>query len=94
MDRRLLVGLNLLVAVALLLVGCQKRPTAEEIVLKMQEVEASTEDMHGVIEFSVQEGDKAESAVIEMWEKKPDKVSLHCKNKSQRTFMKKNWTRS
>ena len=74
MDRRLLVGLNLLVAVALLLVGCQKRPTAEEIVLKMQEVEASTEDMHGVIEFSVQEGDKAESAVIEMWEKKPDTV--------------------
>jgi outer membrane lipoprotein-sorting protein len=74
MDRRTLIGLNLLMAVALLVVGCQKRPTDEEIVLKMQEVEASTEDVHGVIEFSVQEEGKAESAVIEVWEKKPDKA--------------------
>jgi outer membrane lipoprotein-sorting protein len=74
MDRRLLVGLNALVAVALLFVGCQKRPTAQEIVQKMQEVEASTEDVHGVIEFSVEQQDKVESAVIEVWEKRPDKV--------------------
>jgi outer membrane lipoprotein-sorting protein len=71
-----MVGLSLLATAVLLLAGCQQRPTAEEIVDKMQEVEASTENVHAVIQFDVREGDKTESAVIEVWEKSPDKIRV------------------
>ena len=76
MKRRLLAGLSLLAAAVLLLAGCQQSPTAEEIVAKMQEVEASTEDVHAVVQFDVREGDKTESAVVEVWEKSPDKIRV------------------
>jgi outer membrane lipoprotein-sorting protein len=61
------------VALSLLLGGCQNQPTAEEIVARMQEVEASIEDAHAVVEFRVQaQGMDAELAV-EMWEESPNK---------------------
>ena len=73
MKTRLLIGFSILVALSLLLTGCQTGPTAEEIVAKMQEVEASTEDAHAVVEFSVQFEDEDMQVVVEMWEKRPGK---------------------
>jgi outer membrane lipoprotein-sorting protein len=76
MKKRLLIGLSVLVTLSLLLSGCQTGPTAEEIVAKMQEVEASTEDAHAVVEFSVQteDMDMDLDVVVELWEKRPAKL--------------------
>ena len=76
MRKRLLLGLSLLVTLTLLLSGCQPGPTAEEIVAKMQEVEASTEDAHAVVEFSIQSEDMDVDmdVVVELWEKRPAKL--------------------
>jgi outer membrane lipoprotein-sorting protein len=76
MKKRLLVGLSVLVTLSLLLSGCQTGPTAEEIVAKMQEVEANTEDAHAVVEFSVQaeDMDVDMNVVVELWEKRPTKL--------------------
>ncbi|MBN1810929.1 MAG: hypothetical protein JXA14_03750, partial [Anaerolineae bacterium] len=75
MKKRLLIGLSVLVTLSLLLSGCQTGPTAEEIVAKMQEVEANTEDAHAVVEFSVQaeDMDMDLEVVVELWEKRPSK---------------------
>jgi outer membrane lipoprotein-sorting protein len=59
--------------VALLLGGCQKRPAAEEIVAKLQEVEAGTEDAHAILEISAKGEGMDEELVVEVWEKKPNK---------------------
>jgi outer membrane lipoprotein-sorting protein len=76
MKKRLLFGLSLLVTLSLLLSGCQSGPTAEEIVAKMQEVEASTEDAHAVVEFSIQaeDMDMDLEVVVELWEQRPGKL--------------------
>jgi outer membrane lipoprotein-sorting protein len=76
MKKRLLIGLSVLVTLSMLLSGCQTGPTAEEIVAKMQEVEASTEDAHAVVEFSVQaeDMDMDLDVVVELWEKRPAKL--------------------
>jgi outer membrane lipoprotein-sorting protein len=66
-------GLSVLVVLSLLLSGCQSGPTAEEIVAKMQEVEASTEDAHAVVEFSLQVEEVDLEVVVELWEKRPSK---------------------
>jgi len=77
MNKRRFIGLSALVALSLLLSlflgGCQNRPTAEEIVAKTREVEASTEDAHAVLELSVQGQGMDDDLVIEVWEKKPNK---------------------
>ncbi len=73
MKKRLLIGLSVLVTLSLLLSGCQTGPTAEEIVAKMQEVEASTEDAHAVVEFDVQAEGQDMAVVVELWEKRPGK---------------------
>lgn len=77
MNKRRFIGLSALVALSLLLSlflgGCQNRPTAEEIVAKMREVEASTEDAHAVLELSVQSQVMDGDLVLEVWEKKPNK---------------------
>ncbi|MCK4470361.1 MAG: DUF4367 domain-containing protein [Anaerolineae bacterium] len=77
MNKRRFIGLSALVALSLLLFlflgGCQNRPTAEEIVAKMREVEASTEDAHAVLEISVQGQVMDTELVLEVWEKKPNK---------------------
>jgi outer membrane lipoprotein-sorting protein len=73
MNKRWFIGLSALVVIALLLGGCQRRPTAEEIVAKLEEVEASTEDAHAVLEFSAKGEGIDEELVVEVWEKKPNK---------------------
>jgi outer membrane lipoprotein-sorting protein len=75
MNKRWLITLSVVATLALLLSGCQTGPTAEEIVAKMQEVEASTEDAHAVVEFNVQaeDMDVDMDVVVELWEKRPGK---------------------
>jgi outer membrane lipoprotein-sorting protein len=73
MNKRWFIGLSVLVVVSLLLGGCQRRPTAEEIVAKLEEVETSTEDAHAVLEFSAKGEGMDEDIVVEVWEKKPNK---------------------
>jgi outer membrane lipoprotein-sorting protein len=73
MNKRWFIGLSVLVAISLLLGGCQKQPTAEEIVAKLKEVEASTEDAHAILEISLQVEGLDEELVVEVWEKKPNK---------------------
>jgi outer membrane lipoprotein-sorting protein len=73
MSKRWFFGLGLLVAVSLLVVGCQDRPTAEEIVVKLKEVEASTEDAHAVLVVDIKGQGAEENLTVEVWEKKPDK---------------------
>jgi outer membrane lipoprotein-sorting protein len=73
MSKRWFFGLSLLVAVSLLVVGCQSQPTAEEIVVKLKEVEASTEDAHAVLVIDIEGQGVDENLTVEVWEKKPDK---------------------
>jgi outer membrane lipoprotein-sorting protein len=73
MSKRWFFGLSLLVAISLLVVGCQSQPTAEEIVVKLKEVEASTEDAHAVLVIDIQGQGMDENLTVEVWEKKPDK---------------------
>jgi len=73
-GKRWLIGLSALVVLSSLLGGCRQGPTAEEIVNRMQEVEASTEDAHAVVEFSGQVEGLDVKAVVELWEKKPGKL--------------------
>lgn len=76
MSRRLLVLLGVLSMIALIVGGCQNQPTVEEIVAKMREVEASTADAHGVLEFAVHNLGADEEVVVEVWEKRPDKTRI------------------
>jgi len=73
MNKRWFIGLSVLVAISLLLGGCQKQPTAQEIVAKLEEVEASTEDAHAILEVSATGQGMDEDLVVEVWEKKPNK---------------------
>jgi len=74
MRKTWLTGLGILVALSLLVSGCRSRPTAEEIVGKIKEVEASTEDAHAVVEFGLQTQGMDMEVVAELWEKKPNKL--------------------
>jgi len=73
MNRRWFYALGAVVALCMVLVGCQGQPTTEEIVTRLKEVEAATRDAHAVLEVSVDVQGEAEDLVIEAWEKKPDK---------------------
>jgi outer membrane lipoprotein-sorting protein len=73
MNKRWFIGLSVLVVISLLLGGCQRKPTAEEIVAKLEEIEASTEDAHAILEFSAKGQGVDEELVVEVWEKKPNK---------------------
>ncbi|MCP4539122.1 MAG: DUF4367 domain-containing protein [Chloroflexi bacterium] len=75
MNKRqfLVTSMVTLLILALLLTGCQSGPTAEEVVAKMKEVEASIEDAHAVLEANVQAQGMDESAIVEVWEKMPNK---------------------
>ena len=72
MNKHWFFGLSLLVVFSMLLAGCGAQPTVEEIVAKLKEVEASTQDAHGVVEISVNGQGMDEDMVIEAWEKKPN----------------------
>ena len=73
MRKRWLIGLSALATLSMLVSGCQNRPTAEEIVAKMKEVEASIEDAHAVVEFSLRSSAKDLDLTVEMWEQTPNK---------------------
>lgn len=73
MNKRWFIGLSVLAVMALFLGGCQKQPTAQEIVARLEEVEASTEDAHAILEFSATGQAMDEELVVEVWEKRPNK---------------------
>jgi len=73
MNRRMRVGLGIVLVLSLILVGCGSRPTAEEIVAKMQELQDSIENAHAVAEFSIQAQGEELELVVEMWEQSPTK---------------------
>ena len=73
MSKRWFFGLGVLVVISLLLVGCDGGPTVEEIVTKMKEVEASTNDAHAVLVIDIQGQGVDQNLTVEVWEKKPDK---------------------
>jgi outer membrane lipoprotein-sorting protein len=74
MNRRWLVVVSVLAMFSLLLGACQSQPSVEEIVAKMKEVEASTDDAHGVLEVSIHTMVMDEEMVVEVWEKRPSKT--------------------
>jgi outer membrane lipoprotein-sorting protein len=74
MSKRWLVGLSVLVMLSLLLGACQSQPSVDEIVAKMKEVEASTDDVHGVLEISINALGMDQEMVVEVWEKRPSKT--------------------
>jgi outer membrane lipoprotein-sorting protein len=74
MAKRWLVGLSVLVMVSLLLGACQSQPSVEDIVARMKEVEASTDDAHGVLEVSIHARGMDQEMVVEVWEKGPSKT--------------------
>jgi outer membrane lipoprotein-sorting protein len=74
MSKRWFFGLSLLVVISVLVVGCQDQPTTEEIVAKLEEVEASTEDAHAVLVIDIEGQGMDEHLTVEVWEKKPNKL--------------------
>jgi len=74
MSKRWLVGLSVLVMLSLLLGACQSQPSVDEIVARMKEVEASTDDAHGVVEVSIHALGMDQEMVVEVWEKRPSKT--------------------
>ena len=73
MNKRWSIGLCIVMALSLLVGGCQNRPTAEEVVAKMKEVEASIENAHAVVEFSLRSSAKDLDLTVEMWEQTPNR---------------------
>lgn len=73
MNKRWIIGLSVLVVLSSFLGGCRNRPTAEEIVAKMREVEASIEDAHAIVELNAQVQGTDVELVVEMWERRPNK---------------------
>jgi outer membrane lipoprotein-sorting protein len=71
MNSRWSIVVSILAILSLLLGACQSRPSVEEIVAKMKEVEASTEDAHGVLEVSIHALGIDQEMVVEVWEKRP-----------------------
>ena len=86
MKRQSYLGLALLLVSALLLSACQSGPTAEEIVTKMKEVQASAEDAHAVVEFGVRAQAIEMTFTVEMWEKNPNKFRLEVLEDSEAEF--------
>jgi outer membrane lipoprotein-sorting protein len=86
MTKRWLVVLGVLVLAALLLGGCQNQPTVEEIVAKVREVEASTDDAHGVVEVRINALGEDEDSVVEVWEKRPNKTRIEVVESSDPEF--------
>ena len=74
MNKRWLVVLSVLAVLSLLLGACQNQPSVEGIVAKMKEVEASTDDAHGVLEVSIHTLGMDQEMVVEVWEKRPSKT--------------------
>lgn len=86
MNKRWLLAMGLLVILSLLLGACQSQPSVEEIVAKMKEVEASTNDAHGVVEFSISGLGEDQEIVAEVWEKRPSMTRVELLESSMAEF--------
>jgi outer membrane lipoprotein-sorting protein/uncharacterized protein GlcG (DUF336 family) len=86
MNKRWIVVLGVLATLSLLLGACQSQPSVEEIVAKMKEVEASTDDAHGVVEFSIGGVGMDQDMVVEVWEKRPGKTRVEMLQSSSAEF--------
>jgi outer membrane lipoprotein-sorting protein len=86
MNKRWLVVLGALMALSLVLAACQSQPSVEEIVAKMKEVEASTNDAHGVLELSIDALGMDREMVVEVWEKAPTKTKAQMLESSDSEF--------
>ena len=86
MRRQLYLGFAVLLVSALLLSACQSGPTAEEIVARMKEVQASAEDAHAIVDFSVSAQTMEMDFTVEMWEKSPNKFRLEVLEDSEARF--------
>jgi outer membrane lipoprotein-sorting protein len=74
MRRKVWIACGLLLAVSLVLAGCGKQITAEEIVAKMQETLDNTKDAHAIVAGSVDAEGLRTAVTVEVWEKSPDKL--------------------
>jgi outer membrane lipoprotein-sorting protein len=91
MNKRNYSRWSVLVTLSLVLTlfvsACQSQPTVEEIVANVREVEASTEDAHAVLEVSLQAQGMDEEAVVEVWEKRPNKLRAEVLEASDPKFV-------
>jgi outer membrane lipoprotein-sorting protein len=74
MRRNVWIALGLFLVLSLVLAGCGKQITAEEIVAKMQETLENTEDAHAVVVADVDVEGLRTAVTAEVWEKSPDKL--------------------
>jgi len=86
MKVRFWVVLVVLLVLSLALVGCGEKLTAEEIVAKMQETVASTQDAHAVVSVSVSLQGMDVSATAEVWEQAPSKLRVQVIEASEERF--------
>jgi outer membrane lipoprotein-sorting protein len=91
MNKRNLNGWSVLATFSLVLTllvsACESQPTVEEIVANVREVEASTEDAHAILEVSLQAQGMDEEAVVEVWEKRPNKLRAEVLEASDPKFV-------
>lgn len=83
MKKKRWIALSLLLGLALVLAGCGKQVTAEEIVAKMQETVDSTQDAHAIVVAEVNAQGIQLSAKAELWEQMPSKVRAEVLEASQ-----------
>jgi outer membrane lipoprotein-sorting protein len=74
MRRRVWMSCSVFLILSLVLVGCGQKTTAEDIVAKIQETAASTQDAHAVLTADVNVQGIEMSVKAEVWEKMPNKA--------------------
>lgn len=83
MKGKLLVLFSLLLALTVSVAGCGSQLTAEEIVAKIQETVASTEDAHAVVTTSFDMQGIDMSVTAEIWEKSPNMLRVQVLNATE-----------
>jgi len=87
MKTRKWIVLSILLVLVVVLAGCGKRITAEEIIDKMQETVDSTQDAHAVVTAEVNVQGIDLSVRAELWEKTPDKFRAEVLEASQASLV-------
>jgi outer membrane lipoprotein-sorting protein len=72
--RKILFVFSLFLVLSLVLAGCGKKITAEEIVARVRETVESTKDAHAVVAVSVNVQGIEITVTAEVWEKSPNKL--------------------
>ena len=73
MRQKTWIVFSLILLLTLAIVGCEKKPTAEEIVTKVQETLQTITDAHGIVLVSGSVQGIEVSMKAEVWEKTPNK---------------------